>query len=51
MAMEEGAAHGGGEMAMQHEGMAADTCETETALAAQTALADVMMEYKSHIVK
>ena len=51
MAMEEGAAHSGGEMAMQHEGMAADTCETATALAAQTALADVMMDYKSHIVK
>lgn len=31
--------------------MAADTCETETALAAQVALADVIMEYKSHSVK
>ena len=33
------------------EGMPADSCETETALAAQLALADVVMEYKSHIVK
>ncbi len=51
MTMGEGAAHADGEMAMQHEGMAADTCETESALAAQTVLADVMMDYKSHIVK
>lgn len=50
-AMEEGAAHAGGEMAMNHEGLAADTCETATAMATQIALADVMMEYKSHIVK
>lgn len=28
-----------------------DSCETETALASQTALADVMMEYKTHTVK
>lgn len=28
-----------------------DSCETETALMGQTALADVMMEYKSHVVK
>jgi len=28
-----------------------DTCETETALAAQTSLADIVMEYKSHSVK
>lgn len=52
MAMEEGAAHAGGEMAMAHEGtMSADTCETATALATQVALADVMMDYKSHVVK
>lgn len=31
--------------------MQSDTCETETALAAQIALADVVMEYKSHTVK
>lgn len=50
--VEEGAAHAGGEMAMAHEGtMSADTCETSTALAAQVALADVMMDYKSHVVK
>jgi len=30
---------------------ASDTCETETALAAQTSLADIVMEYKSHSVK
>jgi hypothetical protein len=30
---------------------ASDTCETETALAAQTSLADIIMEYKSHSVK
>jgi hypothetical protein len=46
-------ATGGGEMA-HGEGenkMAADTCETSKALAAQTSLADIVMEYKSHIVK
>lgn len=31
--------------------MAKDTCETARALAAQTSLADVVMEYKSHSVK
>ena len=31
--------------------MQSDTCETETALAVQVALADVVMEYKSHTVK
>jgi len=30
---------------------ASDTCETETALAKQSTLADVVMEYKSHTVK
>jgi hypothetical protein len=30
--------------------VAKDTCETEKALAAQTSLADVVMEYKSHTV-
>jgi hypothetical protein len=51
MPAEEGAAHEGTQMAMSHENMAADTCETATAMASQIALADVMMEYKSHIVK
>ena len=52
MPAEEGAAHAGTETAMKHEGaMAADTCETATALSSQIALADVVMEYKSHIVK
>lgn len=49
----------GGEMAMEGamkgaEGatkMAADTCETSKALAAQTTLSDIVMEYKSHVVK
>jgi hypothetical protein len=31
--------------------LSSDNCETETALASQTALADLMMEYKSHKVK
>lgn len=31
--------------------MAADTCETETALAKQSSLADIVMDYKSHTVK
>jgi len=31
--------------------MAGDSCETETALAGQSSLANVIMEYKSHIVK
>ena len=31
--------------------MARDSCETETALAAQTSLADIIMEYKSHTLK
>jgi hypothetical protein len=31
--------------------MAGDSCETETALAAQVSLADIVMEYKSHTVK
>jgi len=31
--------------------MQEDSCETETALAGQLALADVVMEYKSHTVK
>lgn len=52
MAPADGAAHAGSETTMKHEGsMVADTCETATALASQVALADVMMEYKSHIVK
>jgi hypothetical protein len=49
---------GGGKMAMgegsqKTEGskMAGDSCETETALAAQSTLADVVMDYKSHTVK
>ncbi len=44
---------GEGMHAMKGEGekMEADSCETETALAAQTSLADVIMEYKSHTVK
>jgi hypothetical protein len=37
---------------MKHEAsIVADTCETATALSTQVALADVVMEYKSHIVK
>jgi len=31
--------------------MQSDTCETETALASQLALSDIVMEYKSHTVK
>jgi hypothetical protein len=31
--------------------MTGDSCETETALAKQTSLADIVMEYKSHSVK
>jgi len=31
--------------------MAADTCETETALAKQSSLANIIMDYKSHTVK
>lgn len=51
MAME-GESAPAGEMAMAQKGaLAADTCETATALASQVALADVMMDYKSHIVK
>ncbi len=47
------AAMGGGEMAQGggETKMAADTCETSKALAAQTSLADIVMEYKSHVVK
>jgi len=41
--------------AMMAEGgakpMAADTCETETALAKQSTLANIVMDYKSHSVK
>jgi len=41
--------------AMMAEGsakpMAADTCETETALAKQSSLANIIMDYKSHTVK
>jgi hypothetical protein len=44
MAME-GTRHAENKMAMS------DSCETETALAGQSALADLMMEYKSHTVK
>ncbi|HLP73596.1 MAG TPA: hypothetical protein VK155_11895 [Bacteroidales bacterium] len=44
MAME-GTMHAENKMAMS------DSCETETALAGQSALADLMMEYKSHTVK
>ena len=44
---------GEGMKAMEGSGekISADSCETETALAAQTSLADVVMEYKSHTVK
>jgi len=46
---------GGGEGMHAMEGasntMQPDSCETETALSSQLALADVVMEYKSHIVK
>jgi len=31
--------------------MAADSCETETALAKQSSLANIIMDYKSHSVK
>jgi hypothetical protein len=31
--------------------MASDTCETETALAKQSSLANIIMDYKSHTVK
>ena len=41
----------GTEATMKQASMVADTCETATALSAQVALADVVMEYKSHIVK
>jgi len=41
--------------AMMAEGaakpMASDTCETETALAKQSSLANIIMDYKSHTVK
>lgn len=47
----EGGVNEGATMAMNHDNMAADTCETATAMATQVALADIMMEYKSHIVK
>lgn len=50
MAME-GKAKAEGEAMKQEGGMPADSCETETALASQNALADVMMEYISHEVK
>jgi len=38
---------------MHNEGaeMAADSCETEKAMAAQSTMADIIMEYKSHTVK
>lgn len=40
------------EMAMEGKPAAGtDSCETEKALSGQSALADVMMEYKSHTVK
>lgn len=48
----EGVALAGTETTMKHDAsMVADTCETATALSTQVALADVVMEYKSHIVK
>ena len=31
--------------------MAADSCETEKAMATQSSMADIIMEYKSHTVK
>jgi RecJ-like exonuclease len=31
--------------------MAADSCETEKAMAAQSSMTDIIMEYKSHVVK
>jgi hypothetical protein len=43
----EGMHKDGGAMKM----MGADSCETETALAKQTSLANIIMEYKSHTVK
>ena len=47
-----GAAPAGTETTMKPvASLVADTCETATALSAQVALADVVMEYKSHIVK
>ena len=56
IAMGEGEAMmGGGEdmhaMESGPNAMQSDTCETETALATQIALADVVMEYKRHTVK
>lgn len=40
-----------GKMAEGDKKMAMDSCETETALAAQTSLANIVMDYKSHSVK
>jgi len=40
-----------GKIAEGEKKMAGDSCETETALAAQTSLKDVYMDYKSHSVK
>lgn len=45
-----GAMPSGSEGMHTEGGISTDTCETETALANQTALADVMMEYISHAV-
>lgn len=35
----------------EHAEMAADSCETEKAMASQSTMADIIMEYKSHTVK
>lgn len=42
---------GGMEVAQSVEPAAGDSCETETALAKQSSLANIIMEYKSHSVK
>lgn len=56
MAMTEGESHSGGMDGQKPKNttgnnMAADSCETETALAVQSSLANIVMEYKSHTVK
>ena len=54
MGQGEGAMSGGEGMHAMPAGektMKADSCETETALAAQASLSDIVMEYKSHIVR
>ncbi len=57
MAMGEGEDMAAGEGGMMHEmassmgSMMADSCETESALAAQPVLANLVMEYRHHTVK